>query len=152
MRQKLKYRANGKSQNKFKDQWPCQNKYPYVNSKSGKYRAFSVSHHNYKDKEAICLFKINIDSQNLEYWCIRNIYMKIIIRIAKANQEPPASLNFSKRLWIFIPFLLRQEILMDFFENVMLLIKSAFPWHMIAKVLSKGKGNLWFWYQYLLHC
>ena len=45
-----------------------------------------------KDMDVLCIFKINIESQYLDHWCIKDLWLNPMkIKMPNPSQEAPAS-------------------------------------------------------------
>ena len=76
----------------IKDQWPNQNQDQDANPSQEPPASSKAPNEHLKDMDVLCTFKIKIESQNSEQWCIKNFdHIQIRAKMPNLSREPTVS-------------------------------------------------------------
>ena len=89
---KVKIESQNLDHECIKDQWPYSNQDQNAKPQSGTFSILESPNEDFKDIDILYIFKISIDSQNLDYKCMKNqLPFPNQDEDAKPNQKPSAS-------------------------------------------------------------
>merc|ERR1712081_42647 len=89
---KIKIESQNLDHGYIKDQWPYQNQYQELNPSLETTLFSKAPYQDLKDIDVLCIFKIKIESQKTDRWCIKDKRPFLNqFNDPNSSQKPPAS-------------------------------------------------------------